>query len=251
MPSVIFIKRLCKGAIYVPIGLIQSGPKSIFGYSNVLGPLRKCFLGSVELNKNIASAVASLLYASCPSAIFWSVVTPVINSLKRHSIIRLWPEVAKEILKRVEPSITNANTPTSVVQVGDVVWVKTPLFHGSPRLPFCGVCHSVGAVISNFGDIRLKTTARLRPSAYKFGTNDGHFVSTFANAIPLNFTSISSLSALINNSKSIKVFACKVEFISQNILRMNIARVKGTWQSNTVSDFQPLSLATRRNYTYA
>lgn len=245
------IKRFCKGAFNVPVGLVKSRPKSVSGYANVFSPLRKSFFSAFEFNKNIVSAVATLLFVSSPFAILRSVVTAVVNTLNRHVFIWFRPEIAVKVLERIDPSVTNFDASASVVMEGDVAWIKTSLFHGSPRLPFCGVCHSVGAVVRSFGDISLKATARLRPSTYKFRAYDGHLVPALTNAVPLNFTGVGSLWALLHNSESAKALARKVEFDSQNILRMNIARVEGAWQSNTVFDFQPLSLATQRNYIHA
>lgn len=248
MSSVANIERFCEGAFYIPTRLVKSGPKSVLGYSDMFRPLRHRPRGSVELYKNVASSVVALLFGRCPPAILRGVIPAGVNALNRHVIARHWPKISIEILKRIKPSVADTNPSAAVVRERNVVCVQASLLHGAPRLPFGGVCHSVLECFRDHSNFTLNTSTRFAPSTNELRANNGDFVSAFANAVPLNFPGIGSLRCLLQYRESIEAFARQIKFLPQNILRMNIARVCGAWQSNTEFDFRPLNLATQRNF---
>lgn len=83
------------------------------------------------------TAISGLLFRCRPAAIIRSIIAFIIDSIK--TVSPGWPcsHVSQESFK-AHPPLTNQNAPPSIVQIGRMSWIQTPLLHGYPGM--VGVC---------------------------------------------------------------------------------------------------------------
>lgn len=106
-----------------------------FAYGAVLdtclrGPLGNVHGLSGEAQDCVAPPIVILDGDVRPSAIFWMVISVVVDSIKRHTI-RALAHVTKEVLEE-HPALTDGNTPTTVVRIVPVRRIKAAFFHCCP-----------------------------------------------------------------------------------------------------------------------
>lgn len=101
-------------------------------------PRRGCFSYSAYRFMPTSGRVALLNYITSPPTVFRSVVTIVINPIKRVFWARLLAHICKKITKTIsaKPSIINLYASSTVPMKTPVFLIKTSFFHGSPRVMF-------------------------------------------------------------------------------------------------------------------
>ena len=118
--------------------------------------------------------VVVLLTACSPSAILRRIRAIVVDPINRVFWRGLWSHVSKKVTKRLSPSVTHSNAPTTVVAIPFLIGVSASLYHGVPRS--IQLCFATSASVSVFGDNLLKkTTTRLTHPRYKMRTSNGLF----------------------------------------------------------------------------
>ena len=86
--------------------------------------------------KRIRSAVLSLLLNRGPAAIFGGVVTIIVDPLNRMPWRRFRPHVGQEVLKGVQPTRADGDSPAAVSSEPDMSWIQASRFHVLPRTIF-------------------------------------------------------------------------------------------------------------------
>ncbi len=104
-------------------------------------------------------AIAHVLGARHPSAIFRRVRTIVVNAI--NLMMRTWarPHVSKKCLKGTFPPFANSNSAPAVIRVGPDFWICAPRTHRCPCMPLWSSIHPV-LYGSRRGYIFRKTPAR-------------------------------------------------------------------------------------------
>lgn len=100
-------------------------------------------LFAIKRNKNIGSAICTLLANCLPTAIVGRVWTVVIDSTKTMFGRRSRTHVLVEVLKRRQPSFTNDYASLSIAPIARASFVQTSRLHGSPDVKLWGFRESV------------------------------------------------------------------------------------------------------------
>lgn len=89
------------------------------------------------------ASISSLLLLCCPSTVFWSVRTVIINSI--NGMRRRWSfsHVGKKCFETFAPLRTNRNSSTAVRWVFMIFRIVATLDHRTPRVPFRSSCKAV------------------------------------------------------------------------------------------------------------
>lgn len=100
------------------------------------GPLRKCQFLAVVFDNPIIAFISSLLKRSGPIAIFLRIRTIVITSFNRMVWRWSWSHVGIKSYQRIAPSVTNRNSPGTVIFIRRISRVIATIFHVIPDLAF-------------------------------------------------------------------------------------------------------------------
>jgi len=208
--------------------------------SNFFGPLSERLSSPFVSNKNIASSVRALFFSGSPITIIRRIDTFVISSLNAVVFGRSFAHVSKEVTKRIDPPVTNCDTPSTVAWVTFFISVVTPSFYSGPHAELRGVGHSVGGT-SCFDKFRVKAPTRFGCAGFYAMRVYNSFVSAVTSTLPVSM--LISRWILGDNSKSVESFTSKVCNARHNTLRQNIRKLV-EWQPDTVSGVRSLNLAT-------
>lgn len=123
-------------------------------------PLGNAEASSIESNDTVSACIATLFFSICPMAIFWTIVSVVVNAIDTVRRRGARAHIGQEGT-RVMPLITDFYISSTVVLVLWIVGVFAPLNHRSPCLVFrrvklaCSHCDtpiSVAGLEGNAGD---------------------------------------------------------------------------------------------------
>lgn len=133
----------CKGLLKRPSG------RNAFAYATPFdtyssSPFRNSERFAIESNKTGRSSIARVFRSGCPSAVFSTVVSVIIDAIDLMFVRRPWSHVFIKRLKRVKPIVTNFNASLAIPTVLMVIFVTAPAFHGSPHPVFGSGRHAVG-----------------------------------------------------------------------------------------------------------
>jgi len=153
----------------------------------------------------IAPCIPGLLLARGPFAIFGSVVSVIINSLKSKFIRGPITHIGVKIFK-FEPSFTNSDASTSIIRPIRFFGVKTSLLHVLPKIPlwhhFPSFSESVGGATLRCFFV-CKTAATSAFAITQCRAINGFFCSAVTSAKPFSFSNIGkrdpSRKSLISN----------------------------------------------------
>lgn len=107
--------------------------KYVFGYSCGIRPLTNRLFLTINLGKYVVSAVITLLFCTCPSAILWSVSFIVADSVDGEVVLvtMCYGPISK-CCKIALPFVTDGYSTASIVLVASTVWI---IASGSHRIP--------------------------------------------------------------------------------------------------------------------
>lgn len=99
-------------------------------------PFNETFCFSVDCEYKISPSILSLFSACCPSAIFRTVISIIVDSIYGKTV-RFFSHVLKKI-HVFTPSFANRYTTTSVIGIIFTLWIIATIPHGQPYMVlFC------------------------------------------------------------------------------------------------------------------
>lgn len=104
----------------------------------------QCARMTIEREQLGASLVDTLDLTSLPAAVRWFIVSIGINPIKGSGWRGAWSEIGQKVLKRSTPSLTDANTTSTIAFKGRVFVTATTIEHSSPRMIFGRIRGAVG-----------------------------------------------------------------------------------------------------------
>ncbi len=87
---------------------------------------------SIELNHAHTAGVSALLFACCPAAIVWLVISLVVDTVNTVIDGRSFSHIRYEVFKGISPSPANDNAPGSVIRKSRRLPTMAPANHTSP-----------------------------------------------------------------------------------------------------------------------
>jgi hypothetical protein len=130
-------------------------PENLSPFSNAAGD-------SIVRPVSVIAAVSVLLNVSGPSAIFWAVVSIIIDAIKALTC-RPLSHVSKEVFK-VFPALANLYSTASVVRPARHSWVSAPSEHACPNAIggcwFSNMMTMLRSLFVNLVSRRFSATAR-------------------------------------------------------------------------------------------
>lgn len=132
-----------------------------------------------------ATTVLSLLLASCPSTVIWSVVAVVVDAVEFEPNGN-FAHVGEELFKGFDPLGANLNTATPIVSIASMVFIQAPHTHRRPCSICTGLRHSMsnlqfGSACSQFD---VEATAAASHTVFHRRRLLGYEYSTIALAVP-------------------------------------------------------------------
>lgn len=215
-----FFKRCFKYIFYFPF---SSEPiiNDIARKFKIFCPLRYCLRFVIKFKNYIISSIVALLFHSSPFAIFRNVISVIINAFNR--VFRSWsfPHVFKEILKRIQPTLTNLNTSSPIICKRIIVGIKNSHFHRNPSMIFGGMFHSMRFYSAKI----IASTTHLRSCAECKCSNNTN-IATIAETLPKNIAMFIFTKLFFYNQKvktSIEEIGTFGHFMFLNFKYNNIA----------------------------
>jgi len=150
-------------------------------------PFSECQCSPAESDEAVSPDVSRLSVFCGPATVCRGVGTIVVDAINGMPERRATSHISDEVLEGMEPAITDGDSATSIVGIGTIALVKTPLFQISPGDPLgsdlSSSCFSVFRLVlpGAFDSVASATDA----SAVAQGISiNGLFHSTCASAKP-------------------------------------------------------------------
>lgn len=203
---VLLIWRLCKGAFKRPSEFVNPCVDIWRGDTNPRGPFRDGQRFSVERQVRIGASVGILLPSRRPYAVFWLVVSVVVDSFNRMIFGRPFSHVGKKVGESfvASPSVKNTDSSAAISVEVLSVWIRAALNHCLPYRIDRMFVQSVLRVVLNNG-----TSTRGRKPFSEIPAGNKSFCSAIAFAHPKVFASFVT-NSFVHNNPSPKSLACNV-----------------------------------------
>lgn len=123
----------------------RTGNAILFGHSDFLSPYPCVYLANplgILHGDFVFSNMASIIrrfFSRYPSAILWSIMTIIINTVKNVTFRRRAANISKKCQIRMSPSFANFNPTCAIIGVRMRFWIKTAYFHIHPSSVFFGL----------------------------------------------------------------------------------------------------------------
>lgn len=183
--------------------LLDSTVYNIPRYVIDFRPFGDVFCYTINFDISVLSVIVVLLFASCPSAIVWLVISAIVDSID--GIFRSWPwaHIGKEVYKSLgtKPLTTNDNSAPPVISITRMIGVCAPFNHAAPSLVFDGPSFAMLFLRGAYAFV-TETSARLSNTIKQVGIANFFFCS--AITLTQVKTGFSNCSTEFNNDKSIK-----------------------------------------------
>ncbi len=114
-----------------------------FSHSDFSGPLRQSHCFAVEGEHVIVSLVMSLVKIRCPSAILGRIIPLIVDALDAATWGGFSAHIREEILKRMNPAITNSYPSAAIIGILFVIGIVTTLLHRPPGMIFRRGAHAM------------------------------------------------------------------------------------------------------------
>ncbi len=185
----------------------ESAMDCTLGYIYNFRPFCYCLCLIVESYEAIRSLISMLLSRCRPSAIFWRVVTIIINSINR--IFRGWSlsHISKKVLKRINPALTDSYSASTVIFILINIFIVASLFYTNPDFIFRD---TVFAMFGSLFFLVTTTTYSCFSFSFQFIATDNFRISTFTLAFPAS-SSIFNVRKF-NHFQSSKFLPCEIDF---------------------------------------
>lgn len=223
--------------------MIRHGLNSTPADTETVGPLLNSLGIIVQGDEGVSPRIVHLLFTSRPFAIFWGVISIVINSVYRVFSCRALTHVSKKDTEGIKPLLTHCDTASEVVLAPRIAWIITTSSDIKPREIFRTARHTMSSA-SGYCHLGRKTPARTNTTPSKiFASNDCQ-VSAFTTAIPCGDFSFSDIFGTRDDCKSVMGISHLIFEGYHNILREMLFRLKSIVATDTEYSFRPLNLAT-------
>ena len=158
--------------------IAKASPNRPVGYAVYKCPFSCKFCLSKGGNWAIGSFVLTLLFRSGPSYVSRLIISVVINSIYRNSVIRWVAHVLKEFLN-IKPFGVDRDSPSAIIMITIGVWIKDSLLHVGPNAVDA---HAAQAVL----DMPAITAAAFDFPSFQFVCCSRVDFPAVANALPIN-----------------------------------------------------------------
>lgn len=106
--------------------------KGFLADPQLVGPVLQAHRFSMKRKKGVVASVSVLFFPCAPSAIIWSIVSIIVDSVNGMVWTRSWSHVFQEVVEAIQPSLAYRYASSSISMVSSGIPVIASLLHRFP-----------------------------------------------------------------------------------------------------------------------